>query len=134
MDLKALLDKAVRSRNPVIIKRRGHPDVALIAAAELRSLMETVYLLRSPANAERLLRALARAQGEKVVTNESNEPRLSGVTERAKPDEWSAEFLAVIGAWKEPIERPKQAPLARHSERREQSPTRSTPRKRTRRK
>ena len=33
---------------------------ALIAAAELRGLMETAHLLRSPKNAERLLTALAR--------------------------------------------------------------------------
>lgn len=61
-NLKALLDEAADSREPVIIHRRGGDDVALIAADELRSLMETAHLLRSPANAERLLRALRRAQ------------------------------------------------------------------------
>jgi len=60
-NLKALLDEATDSREPVIIRRRGGDDVALIAADELRSLVETAHLLRSPANAERLLRALARA-------------------------------------------------------------------------
>lgn len=35
--------------------------VALIAADELTSLLETAYLLRSPKNAERLLAALGRA-------------------------------------------------------------------------
>jgi antitoxin YefM len=39
--------------------------VALIAADELASLTETVHLLRSPKNAERLLAALGRSrQGE----------------------------------------------------------------------
>jgi len=38
----------------------------MIAIAELRGLIETVHLLRSPNNAERLLRAVARAQGRKV--------------------------------------------------------------------
>ena len=33
----------------------------MIAAPELESLLETAYLLRSPANAERLLSALGRA-------------------------------------------------------------------------
>jgi antitoxin YefM len=60
-NLKALLDQAADTREPVIIKRRGGDDVALIAVDELRSLIETAHLLRSPANAERLLRALARA-------------------------------------------------------------------------
>lgn len=33
----------------------------MITASDMESLMETVYLLRSPANAERLLSALSRA-------------------------------------------------------------------------
>ncbi len=61
-NLKALLDEVSDSREPVIIRRRGGEDVALIAMDELRSLIETAHLLRSPKNAERLLKALARAQ------------------------------------------------------------------------
>jgi len=61
-NLKDLLDEVADSREPVIIRRRGGNDVALIAADELQSLIETAHLLRSPANAERLLRALRRAQ------------------------------------------------------------------------
>lgn len=49
------------NRDVVIIQRRGEEEVAMIAASEMESLMETVYLLRSPANAERLLSALGRA-------------------------------------------------------------------------
>lgn len=64
-NLKALLDEAVESREPVIIHRRDGDDVALIAADELRGLIETAHLLRSPNNAERLLRALSRAQQRK---------------------------------------------------------------------
>lgn len=45
----------------MIIKRRDGEDVALIAADELSSLIETAYLLRSRANAQRLLDALGRA-------------------------------------------------------------------------
>jgi antitoxin YefM len=44
-----------------VIQRRGEEEVAMIAASELESLMEAAYLLRSPANAERLLSALGRA-------------------------------------------------------------------------
>jgi antitoxin YefM len=57
----ALCDAATEDRETVIIHRRGTEDVALVAAAELRSLEETAHLLRSPKNAERLLRALVRA-------------------------------------------------------------------------
>ncbi len=59
--LAKLLDQVTHNREVVIIQRRGEEDVAMIAAAELESLMETAHLLRSPANAERLLSALARA-------------------------------------------------------------------------
>lgn len=63
--LARLLDEVTQNREVVIIKRRGAGDVALVAADELASLMETAHLLRSPKNAERLLAALGRAlQGE----------------------------------------------------------------------
>ncbi len=66
--LAALCDEAISTREPIIIHRRGTEDVALIAAAELRGLMETAHLLRSPRNAERLLTALARARSEELPT------------------------------------------------------------------
>lgn len=56
--LAKLLDQVTHNREVVIIQRRGEEEVAMIAADELQSLMETAYLLRSPANAERLLSAL----------------------------------------------------------------------------
>jgi antitoxin YefM len=58
----ALCDRVEADREVIYIQRRGREDVALIAASELTSLLETAHLLRSPANAERLLAALARAQ------------------------------------------------------------------------
>ncbi|MGH2611283.1 MAG: type II toxin-antitoxin system Phd/YefM family antitoxin [Tepidiformaceae bacterium] len=60
--LAELWDKAISDCEPVIVKRRGHPDLALISADELSSLMETLYLLRSPENARRLKEAYADAQ------------------------------------------------------------------------
>jgi antitoxin YefM len=59
-----LLEQVTEDREPVIITRRGHEPVALIAADELDALIETVHLLRSRANAERLLTSLARAQAQ----------------------------------------------------------------------
>ncbi len=58
--LATLLTTVTNDREIVIIQRRDEDDVALIAADELASLLETVHLLRSPANAERLLATLAR--------------------------------------------------------------------------
>jgi antitoxin YefM len=59
--LARLLDKVTENREIVIIRRRGGEDAALISADELASLVESAYLLRSPANAQRLLEALGRA-------------------------------------------------------------------------
>jgi antitoxin YefM len=64
--LAKLCSEVVQSREVVVIRRRGAEDVALVAADELRSLMETAHLLRSPKNAERLLRALARARKSRL--------------------------------------------------------------------
>ena len=60
--LKSLMDHAVQDRDIVRVRRRQGGDVALIAAEELESLLETVHLLRSPRNAQRLLQALNRSQ------------------------------------------------------------------------
>jgi antitoxin YefM len=60
-DNLALLDRATKDREVVYIRRRGRETVALVAAAELTSLLETAHLLRSPKNAKRLLAALRRA-------------------------------------------------------------------------
>ncbi|HUG80769.1 MAG TPA: type II toxin-antitoxin system prevent-host-death family antitoxin [Bryobacterales bacterium] len=60
--LAELLDEVVDNRETVVIRRRGREDVAMIAAADLSSILETAYLLRSPRNAERLLRSLESAR------------------------------------------------------------------------
>lgn len=60
--LKSLMDRAVEDREVIVVRRRSGGDVAMIAADELESLVETAHLLRSPPNAERLLAALARAR------------------------------------------------------------------------
>lgn len=60
----SLLEQVTADREIVIINRRGSEDVALVAVSELSSLLETAYLLRSPKNAQRLLKALHRAQAQ----------------------------------------------------------------------
>ena len=58
-NLASLMDQVTDTHEPVVIRRRGKEPVALIAASDLDSLMETDYLLRSPANAEKLREAIA---------------------------------------------------------------------------
>jgi antitoxin YefM len=64
--LAKLLDKVTQDRETVIIERRGGEKVAMISASELSSLIETAYLMRSPNNARRLLKALMRALEDKT--------------------------------------------------------------------
>lgn len=65
-NLASLLDQVVSDREIAVIKRRGREDVALVSAGELAGLLETAHLLRSPANAKRLLTALRRAQSKQL--------------------------------------------------------------------
>lgn len=65
-NLASLLEQVTEDREIVIISRRGHDDVALVAVSELAGLLETAHLLRSPKNAQRLLTALRRAQARTV--------------------------------------------------------------------
>jgi len=61
-NLAKLCDQVTENRDVVIIRRRGGNDVALVAADELSSILETLHLLRSPKNADRLLSALRDAK------------------------------------------------------------------------
>ena len=62
--LATLLDQVTHNREVVIIQRRGAEDVAMISADELAGILETAHLLRSPANAKRLLDVLDRVRTE----------------------------------------------------------------------
>ena len=60
-NLAEYLDKVVESRSPVTVMRPGKGDVVLLSAEEFAGMEETIHLLRSPANAERLLRSIRSA-------------------------------------------------------------------------
>jgi antitoxin YefM len=53
-----LLELVVENHQVYMINHRDGENVALIAESDLVSLLDTVYLLRSPANARRLLDAI----------------------------------------------------------------------------
>ena len=63
-----VLDQAVNDREEIVITRQGHESVVIIALDEYESLMETVYLMQSPANARHLRESIARHRaGEGVI-------------------------------------------------------------------
>lgn len=69
------LDAAVADREPIVVTRgAGKGDVVLVAADEFDALQETVHLLSSPANAARLLRAVAADRAGLTEIHELIEP------------------------------------------------------------
>ncbi|HKT59258.1 MAG TPA: type II toxin-antitoxin system prevent-host-death family antitoxin [Gemmatimonadales bacterium] len=74
-NLARLLDRVIQEREVVVITRRGQDDVAMIAASELSSLVETAYLLRSPSNARRLLEALHDSLADRIRPSSVEELR-----------------------------------------------------------
>ena len=64
---ETLRERVIENREIVTITRRNGPDVALMAADELSSLLESVYLLRSPANAKRLFSAMEWANSAAAI-------------------------------------------------------------------
>ena len=67
-NLSRYLDEAVDARAPVVITRQGGKgNVVMMAEAEFKGWQETVHLLSSPRNAERLLRGLRQAEAGKLA-------------------------------------------------------------------
>jgi antitoxin YefM len=61
-----LLEQITENHQVFIVNRRDGENVALISESDLTSLIETVYLLRSPANGRRLLDAIAESRTGKI--------------------------------------------------------------------
>jgi len=57
-----VLDAVINDREEVVITRAGHEPVVIVSLADYESLRETAYLMRSPANARRLLDAMERLE------------------------------------------------------------------------
>lgn len=71
-----VLDSVVNDREEVVITRAGHEPVVIVSLADFESLRETAYLMRSPANARRLLDAMERleaGEGEEHSLVEPND-------------------------------------------------------------
>jgi antitoxin YefM len=60
-NLFPLIEQVNDDRQPVEITSK-HGDAVLMARADYDALQETAYLLRAPANAQRLLESLAQAR------------------------------------------------------------------------
>ena len=64
-NLKAVMDKAVADRAPILVTRQRGEDVVMISASEWAGMEETLHLMASPANAKHLLDGIARLDAGK---------------------------------------------------------------------
>ncbi|MCX2499451.1 type II toxin-antitoxin system Phd/YefM family antitoxin [Plesiomonas shigelloides] len=68
--LKSVLDSVVNDADTTIITRRDADDAVVMSLDYYNSLMETVHLLRSPANADHLNRSIAQFKAGRVTQRE----------------------------------------------------------------
>jgi antitoxin YefM len=65
--LRERLDEVHRTRMPLLVTRQNAPAAVLLDKEEYDSIIETLHLLRSPANADRLLRSIADAEAGRTA-------------------------------------------------------------------
>jgi antitoxin YefM len=71
-NLASTMDKVCSDHAPVVITRNRDQSVVMLSLEDYESLEETAYLLRSPANAKRLLEAIQALETGKGVTRKIN--------------------------------------------------------------
>lgn len=58
-NLADAMNRVCADHEPLIITRNGQQSVVMMSLEDFKALEETAYLLRAPANAKRLLEAIA---------------------------------------------------------------------------
>lgn len=69
-NLASTMDRVCSDHEPLIITRNGEKAVVMISLEDFKALEETAYLLRSPANARRLLNSIAQLNAGKGAPRE----------------------------------------------------------------
>lgn len=67
------MDRVCSDHEPLIITRNGQQAVVMLSLEDYKALEETAYLLSSPANARRLLSAMAQLNAGKGAPREHAE-------------------------------------------------------------
>jgi len=67
VDLKSYLDSVEDDNETIIIKRKSGKGAVLISLEEYNSIMETVYLLSSKKNADRLYESINQMKAGKTI-------------------------------------------------------------------
>jgi antitoxin YefM len=79
-NLASYMDEVCDDRAPLFVTRQNARSVVLMSEEDYEGLMETVHLLKSPANAMRLLRSIKEANEGKLIEREILEPTKTGHT------------------------------------------------------
>jgi len=69
-NLAGFMDEVCNTRDALLVTRQGARSVVMLSEDDYEGLMETVHLLRSPANATRLLEAIDEANKSKLVEHD----------------------------------------------------------------
>lgn len=69
-ELKKYLDDVENNNETLIIKRNSGKGTVIISLDEYNSIMETVHLLSSKANADRLYESIQQIKDGKIITND----------------------------------------------------------------
>ncbi|KRA79397.1 type II toxin-antitoxin system Phd/YefM family antitoxin [Altererythrobacter sp. Root672] len=73
-NLKSVIDRVVADHTPIAITRQRGEGAVLVSESDWASIEETMYLLRSPANARELLASIAELDAGKSVERELIDP------------------------------------------------------------
>jgi antitoxin YefM len=73
-NLAGFMDEVCNTRAPLLVTRQNARSVIMISEEDYEGLMETVHLLRSPANAQRLLESIEQAQKGVLEDHDLIEP------------------------------------------------------------
>ena len=76
-NLSNLMDKVCDSRAPLLVTRQNARSVVMLSEDEYEGLMETVHLLRSPANTRRLLQSIEEANSGQLTEFDLIKPKTS---------------------------------------------------------
>jgi antitoxin YefM len=69
-NLASVMDRVCEDHEPLIITRNGDQSVVMLSLDDYKALKETAYLLRTPANARRLLASIAQLNAGQAVERE----------------------------------------------------------------
>ena len=69
-NLQDVLDRVTDDADCTVVVRRDGDDAVIMSKSQYDSIMETLYLLRSPANAKHLMEAISRDKADEGESHE----------------------------------------------------------------